>query len=69
MVLAPVLALLHFSKTFIVETDASGVGLGVVLMQGNRPIAYYSKKLSDKAQLKLTYKHELMAIVLAIQQW
>ena len=49
MTQAPVLALSNFSKTFIVEADASRSGLGVVLMQENQPIAFYSKAISGRA--------------------
>jgi hypothetical protein len=43
-----VLAIPDFSKSFIVETDASGGGIGAVLQKGGHPIAYISKDLGPK---------------------
>ncbi|KAA0032863.1 hypothetical protein E6C27_scaffold81G00260 [Cucumis melo var. makuwa] len=64
-----VLALSDFSLHFTIETDASRVGLGAVLSQYAKPIAYYSQKPSPRAQMKSIYRRKLMAIATAVQNW
>lgn len=68
MVTLPTLALPDFSLPFVIETDASGTGLGAVLTQRQRSLAFFSQKLSPQALLRSVYERELMAIVLAIQK-
>lgn len=69
MIAAQILALPYYSKTFMVETDASGEGTGVVLMQDGHPIAYISKVLSPKNRCLSTYERELLAVLFAIKHW
>lgn len=47
---AAVLALPDFNIPFVLETDASGKGIGVVLMQNGKALAYYSAALCPKLQ-------------------
>lgn len=67
--IAPVLALPDFSLPFCVETDASGLGIGAVLMQKGHPLAYLSKALGPISQGLSTYEKEYFAILAAVEQW
>jgi hypothetical protein len=69
MTTSPVLALLDFKIPFIIETDACQDGIGAVLMQQNRPIAYISKVLPETKKGLSTYEKELWALIYAIQKW
>ena len=69
MVSLLILAMSNFLEEFIVETDALGIGIGAVLMQGGHPIAFISKALSLKHQALSVYENELWAIVYAVTKW
>jgi hypothetical protein len=58
-----VLAYPDYSKVFEIYTDDSSKQLGAVITQDNRPIAFFSQKLSDTQCKYSVTKIELLAIV------
>ena len=69
MMSLPVLALPSFDHPFEIETDASGYGVGAVLIQSKRSIAFYSHTLAMRVRARPVYERELMAVVFAVQHW
>lgn len=69
LISTPVLAMPDYSKPFVVETDASGKGIGVVLMHQGHPIAYISKSLAPRHQAMSVYDRELMALIFVVTTW
>jgi hypothetical protein len=69
LTIAPVLAQPDNTKSFDVYCDASGTGLGCVLMQDNRVIAYASRALRPHEQNYPTHDLELVAVVHALKIW
>ncbi|KAJ9555929.1 hypothetical protein OSB04_010543 [Centaurea solstitialis] len=66
---APILVLPDFSQAFELHTDASKAGIGGVLSQGGRPIAYFSEKLTGPKLRYSTYDVEFYAVVQAVKHW
>ena len=70
---APVLAHPESEDPFVLDTDVSTVGIGAILSQGRqgykRVIAYYSQALSKPEHNYCTTRHELLAIVKAIDHF
>jgi hypothetical protein len=69
MTKTPVLALPDFSQPFELETDACDTGIGAVLLQHSRPIAFLSKPLAQQHQHLSIYEKEVLALMMAVQKW
>ena len=64
-----ILKFLDMDNDFLVCTNASKEGLGGVLMQDGRVIAYISRKLRRHEENYVTHDLELLAIVYSLKVW
>ena len=69
LVSAPILAIPTSSRGLVVYSDASKCGLGCVLMQNGRIIAYASRQSKDYEKNYPTHDLELAAVVFALKIW
>ncbi|GJX50054.1 putative reverse transcriptase domain-containing protein [Tanacetum coccineum] len=65
----PILALAEGSEDYVVYCDASHKGLGVVLMQREKVIAYASRQLKVHEKNYTTHDLELRSLVFALKIW
>ncbi|KAJ4978132.1 hypothetical protein NE237_008912 [Protea cynaroides] len=69
LVSAPILTIPEPSVPFTLYADASGLGIGCVLMQGEQVIAYASRQLKEHEKNYPTHDLELAAVIHAIKTW
>ncbi len=68
----PVVSSPDFSKSFVLQTDASEVGVGAILSQADKegldhPVAYFSRKLLPRERKYSTVEKECLAIKLGVE--
>jgi len=84
MCAAPVLSQPNFEKKFFLQVDASGFGVGTILLQEGEhtsptllkrqkpilhPMAYYSATFTPTEQNYDIYEQELLAVMKSLQHW
>jgi hypothetical protein len=66
---AVVLTYPDYSKVFEIYTDASSKQLGAVITQDNKPVAFFSQKLSDTQRKFSVTKNEVLVIVKTLEEF
>jgi hypothetical protein len=63
-----ILVLPDFAKKNQVRCDTSGLAIGEVLSQDNRPISYFGEKLNDSKQKYSTYGKEFYVVIQSLKK-
>ncbi|XP_071681819.1 uncharacterized protein [Lolium perenne] len=58
-----------FDEPFVVDYDASGIGFGAVLHQGEGPLAFFSRPFAARHHKLAAYERELIGLVQAVRHW
>ena len=58
-----------FNEIFKIHTDASTFQLGAVIIQKCKPIAFYSRKLTDTQQRQTVTEREILSIIEALKEF
>ena len=66
---APVLQYYDVTKPVTIQCDASGKGLGAVLLQDNKPVCYASRALTDTETRYAPIEFEMLAVVFACRKF
>ena len=69
LTMTPILIILSSGEGYDVHTDASLQGLGCVLMQGGKVVAYGSRQLKTHEQNYPTHELELVVLVFSLKLW
>lgn len=62
------MSLPDFNRTFELEVDACGLGIGTVLSQKGKPLAYLNRAAKEKNLRLSIHEKEFLAILMAVQK-
>ena len=71
LIIDPMLAILEPSKPYLLQIDASGLGIGTVLSQmtqdgEGKPVAFYSRKLLMREKKHAAVEQEWLAVLMHV---